>query len=137
MFLTQNVWNIQSIPLSLEFYGGASYTVSDLKDLKKKLKITSPTTILRTKMSYFLDFRPKIVTILSLYCYLRDFMVKLATLNLTVKVLQKIWKIMSPTTIFRPRMAYFWVFCLKMGINRLYLGTTTKIQVDQASDGLE
>ena len=46
MFLAQNFQNIESIPLSLEFYGGASYTVSDPKDFFKKLKITSPTTIL-------------------------------------------------------------------------------------------
>ena len=38
MFLAQNFQNIESIPLSLEFYGGASYTVSDPKDFSKKIE---------------------------------------------------------------------------------------------------
>jgi len=67
--------------------------------------------------SIFEDFRPKIVKILSLYRYLSDFMVKLAALDLTVKILQKIWKITSPTTIFRPRMAYFWGFWPKIELS--------------------
>jgi hypothetical protein len=44
---------IEPIPLSLEFYGGASYKVSDPKEFFFKLKIMSPTAILRPKMGYF------------------------------------------------------------------------------------
>ena len=38
MFLAQNFPNIESIPLSLEFYGEASYTGSDPKDFSKKIE---------------------------------------------------------------------------------------------------